>query len=218
MFTYRPVLVTLLLSLKACADTYHDDLEHYDSRGNPILEGLDPQRPRVTAYVQRWVDASLSRRQALVDSTSYEQTITATFVGTDGYTTVPYATNGQQCSTISSNIMAVTDPNGIEYLYMCGGAISGAITYNFQAQNWSACLPVCDYSNNCTGASYNSGNNYGLQNAAGQGRCTFKTDNAGMTFTTSLSNQLQSTRVAGMQKRVYMRSACYHSTVFIECD
>lgn len=46
-----------------------------------------------------------------------------------------------------------------------------------------------------------------MQNSDGSGKCTYKTDNNGMTFTTtSPSSVLQSTRVAGMQKAVYMRS------------
>ncbi|EME79695.1 uncharacterized protein MYCFIDRAFT_81178 [Pseudocercospora fijiensis CIRAD86] len=171
-----------------------------------ILENFDFNEPRITAGAQRWQDARLSRRQAVQGTTSYQQTVTRSFVGTDGYTTVPYATNGQQCSSISRNMNVVYSPNGIQYLYICGGAVSGNINWNYQAPSWSSCMPECDTSNNCTGLSYNGGALYGMQNAAGSGRCTYKTDNRGMTFTTTNTNQLDSTRVAGMQKDVYMRT------------
>ncbi|KAF7198311.1 Glucoamylase I, partial [Pseudocercospora fuligena] len=134
-----------------------------------ILENFDFNEPRITAGAQRWQDARLSRRQAVQGTTNYVQTVTSSFVGTDGYTTVPYATNGQQCSSISRNMNVVYSPNGIQYLYICGGAVSGNINWSYQAPGWSSCMPQCDTSNNCTGLSYNSGGLYGMQNAAGSG-------------------------------------------------
>lgn len=103
---------------------------------------------------------------------------------------------------MSNNIYAVSDPLGIEYLYMCGGAASGINTYEFVAQNWSECLGPCDLRPNCTACEYNGGLAYGVQNNSGQGQCTFKTDGL-QTFTTTSSSDLQSTRVAGIQKRAY---------------
>ncbi|KXT02771.1 hypothetical protein AC579_4622 [Pseudocercospora musae] len=195
-------LCTLPLSVLAKVDTSEWQAQYEDY----ILENFDFNEPRITAGAQRWQDARLSRRQAVQGTTSYSQTVTSSFVGTDGYTTVPYATNGQQCSSISRNINVVYSPNGIQYLYICGGAVSGNINWSYQAPGWSSCMPQCDTSNNCTGLSYNSGGPYGMQNAAGSGRCTYKTDNNGMTFTTTNTNQLDSTRVAGMQKDAYMRT------------
>ncbi|CAK3926156.1 Hypothetical predicted protein [Lecanosticta acicola] len=167
------------------------DLSHYDERGIPIFHG-----PQATNF-------ELDRRQAVRSPSTYQQTITATSVGPDGFTTVPYATNGQQCSSVASNIYAVYDNYGVQYLYVCGGAITGDIVTSFVANSWSDCLTPCDLSVNCTGASYNNGDNYGVQNAAGQGMCTFKTQN-GMYFTTTSAGQLITTRVAGMQRNRYM--------------
>lgn len=196
MLLYRiPAAMLLHLSLFIFATQAADfwkDLDHYDTRGIPIYQG-----PRPT-------DFNLERRQALRSPSSYQQTITATTVGPDGFTTVPYATNGQQCSSISNDIYAVYDTYGVQYLYICGGAITGDIVGSMAGQNWSACLTACDLASNCTGVSYNDGGNYGVM-SNGAGRCTFKSQN-GMYFTTTGSGQLISTRMAGMQRLRYQIS------------
>ncbi|KAF7196690.1 hypothetical protein HII31_02060 [Pseudocercospora fuligena] len=118
MYKVRDLLIHYILLIISAslssAVKYRIDRDHYGQHGYHILDNIENEYDfsyaRITAGAQRYEDARNSRRQVVQGSTTYQQTTTTTFIGTDGFTTAPYATNGQQCSTISNNIMAVRDP------------------------------------------------------------------------------------------------------------
>ncbi|KAI4747168.1 alpha/beta-hydrolase [Aureobasidium sp. EXF-12298] len=109
-------------------------------------------------------------------------------VGADGYTTTSYPPT---CTSINTNIYAVTDNSGKPYLYMCGGGSAGGTASTItNVANWTACLQACDSYTGCTGFSYNQGAALGN----GVGQCLIKTDSPQSFVSTA---NLLSTRVAG---------------------
>lgn len=119
-------------------------------------------------------------------------------VGADGYTTTSYPPT---CTSINTNIYAVTDDGGKPYLYMCGGGSAGGTASTItNVANWTACFQACDSYTGCTGFSYNQG--AALGNEVGQ--CLIKTDSPQSFVSTA---NLLSTRIAGYIRPVTTTSS-----------
>lgn len=115
--------------------------------------------------------------------------------GADGYTTVPFNTASAmpQCTAISTNNYAFTDPLGFQFVMQCGTATAGNTIANPPtAPNWRGCVSLCNSTIGCSGFSFNAAN-YG----EASGTCNIKTGHQ-----TAFGTATAATRVA-----VYARAS-----------
>ncbi|KAF2218359.1 hypothetical protein BDZ85DRAFT_105362 [Elsinoe ampelina] len=123
-------------------------------------------------------------------------TITQTFVGSNGVTTVPWPPS---CTALDTRTSAVYDSNAQElYYFMCGAATNNPGLATFGANTtWRDCFARCDNTAGCTSFSFNNAAN-GINFGETSGDCVLK---AAAPPAFSQTDTLQSTRIGVIRYR-----------------
>lgn len=141
--------------------------------------------------------AALAGAVGLAAGQSTVNTITTTFVGGNGVTTVPWPPT---CSAVNGGTSAVYDSNAQElYYFMCGAATSNPSLATVAAANsWRDCFALCDNAQGCTSFSFNPSTTPPPAFGEGPGNCVLK---AALPPSFSQTDALTSTRIGVIRYR-----------------